>query len=65
MELVRIICATAFKHNFYFKVVHIKGIDSKIADRSSRKGNFNVLHNKQITGEGLDCRDVIKNLLNC
>ena len=65
MELVRIICYSAVKYKFYFRVDHIKGVENKIADGLSRKENINCEDKKFIIGNGWDCGKLIDKLLQC
>ena len=65
MELVRIICAAAVEYGFYFRVVHIKGVDNKIADGLSRKENVDEADRKHVVGSGMQCDDLVDELLKC
>ena len=65
MELVRIICAAAVEYGFYFRVVHIKGVDNKIADGLSRKENVDDADRKHVVGPGMQFDDLMDELLKC
>ena len=65
MELVRIICGAAVEYGFYFKVVHIKGVDNKIADGLSRKENVDEADRKHVVGSGIQCDELIEELMDC
>ena len=65
MELVRIIGRAAVEYGFYFKVVHIKGVDNKIADGLSRKEHVDKSDRKYVVGKGAKCKALIDELLQC